>query len=150
MFNDKIGMKGEVQISVIDPDGNLKDKKHFRNLVVATGKNYIARRMTTGANAIMSHMAIGTANVTAVTGDTSLGGEVARVSLTQSAVTNNTISYAATFLPGVPVGAATITEAGIFNDVTANTGEMLCRVRFNEVNKANADTIVITWNVTVE
>ena len=148
MFKDKIGMKGEVFIDVIDECGNLKDKKHFRNLVVATGKNYITRRMTSNANVIMSHMAIGSANVTAVTSDTTLGGEVARVALTSSGVTNNTITYAATFLPGV--GTATITEAGVFNDPTADTGEMLCRVRFNEVNKANADTIVITWNVTVE
>ena len=65
-------------------------------------------------------------------------------------ITNNTVQYIATFGAGTPNGGATIAEAGIFNSSTANAGTMLCRVRFNEVNKANSDVIVITWNVTIQ
>ena len=93
-------------------------------------------------------MAIGTANITPTTAQTLLLGESARVSLDSASVTNNTIAYVATFPAGT--GTGTIAEAAVFNNPSANSGTMLCRTRFNEVNKAAADTIVITWNVTVE
>ena len=99
---------------------------------------------------IMSHMCIGTGNVAATTSQTLLTGETARVTLDSSTVTNNTITYVATFGAGVPLGGATVAEAAVFNNNTANTGTMLCRVRFNEVNKGNSDIIVITWNVTIQ
>ena len=49
------------------------------------------------------------------------------------------------FIAVVSTGA--ITEAGIFNALTAGT--MLCRTTFPVVNKAAGDSIVITWVVTI-
>jgi hypothetical protein len=51
----------------------------------------------------------------------------------------------ATFGAGVATGA--ITEAGVFNALTAGT--MLCRTVFSVINKGALDTLVITWKVTV-
>lgn len=148
MFTESISLKGNLKIVVLDENKNIKDVRKVKNIVVAVGKNYISQRMTSNTTAIMSHMAIGSGNVTPTTSDTLLLNEVVRVVLDSSAVTNNTITYVATYAAGV--GTGTITEAGIFNSPTANTGAMLCRTNFNAVNKAALDVIVITWNVTVE
>jgi hypothetical protein len=148
MITESISVKGNLEILVLDENKQIKDSRKINNLVVAGGKNYIAARMTSNANVIMSHMAIGVANVAPSVSDTLLLGELARAAFDSVTLTANTISYVTTYNPGV--GTGTLAEAGIFNNATANTGEMLCRTRFNEVNKAAGDTVVITWNVTIQ
>lgn len=147
MITDTIKMKGSLNIKLIDENEDLKDERDINNLVVAVGKEYIANRMTSNSNTIMSHMAVGDGNVSPIVGDITLVGELARVGLDSSNRTNNVITYVATFPAGTGTGA--IAEAGIFNDGTANVGMMLCRTNFNVVNKGASDVIVITWNVTV-
>lgn len=148
MIQDSLKIKGKLSVEHFDENQNLIDQRNVNNLVVATGKNYIASRMTSNANVIMSHMSVGGGNVAATTSDTLLVGEMARVVLDSTTVTNNVITYVATFPAGT--GTGSLTEAGIFNSPSANSGAMLCRTRFDVVNKGAADVIVITWNVTVE
>lgn len=150
MITDTIKAIGNLEILRYDSEGNLVEKKDVKNLVTHVGKVYMTQRMQSNTNPVMSHMAIGVANVAATTSQTLLLGESARVSLDSNTITNNTVQYVATFGAGVPNGGGTLAEAGIFNNGTANAGTMLCRVRFNEVNKANSDVIVITWNVTIQ
>lgn len=145
MITESITVTGNLNIVVLDQDHNIKESRQVKNLVVASGKNYIANRMTSNANVIMSHMAIGSGNASPTTSDTTLGGESARVALDSTTLNGNTITYVSTF--GSGTGTGPITEAAIFNDPT--TGTMLCRTRFDVVNKGNADIVVITWNVTV-
>lgn len=147
MITETISLQGNLDIVLLDENGILKDKRTVKNLVVASGKNYIASRMTSNASIFMNHMAIGTANINPATSQTFLLGENARVALDSATLISNTVTYTATF--GAGVGTGTIAEAGVFNSPSANSGTMLCRTRFNEVNKSITDTIVITWNVTV-
>jgi hypothetical protein len=93
----------------------------------------------------MSHMAIGTGTSAAAAGDTTLGTEAGRVTLTSTTVTANAVAYVATFGAGTGTGA--ITEAGLFN--ASSSGDMLCRTVFSVINKGAADTLGITWTVTV-
>lgn len=148
MITDSFKVKGDLKVEVLDENLNLKDSRDVKNLVVAVGKAYIASRMTSNANVIMSHMSVGEGNVAPTTAQTLLVSEIARVSLDSTSLVNNTITYVATYPAGI--GTGSLTEAGIFNSPSANSGSMLCRTRFDVVNKAVADTIVITWNVTVE
>lgn len=148
MITDSFKVKGKLSVEVFDENLSLKDKRDVNNLVVAVGKAYIASRMTSNSNVIMSHMSVGGGNVAASTSDTLLVGEIGRVALDSTTLVNNAITYVATFPAGT--GTGSLTEAGIFNNPSANSGTMLCRTRFDVVNKAAADTIVITWNVTVE
>ena len=150
MINDTIKAVGNLEVKLLDPNGQEKDRREVKNMVVHVGKNYITSRLMSNTQPVMSHMAVGVANVAATTSQTLLLGEAARVGLDSNTITNNTVTYVATFGGGVPLGGATIAEAGIFNAATANTGTLLCRTRFNEVNKGNADIIVITWNVTIQ
>ncbi len=144
MIQDGFKVTGDVLIQILDKDGQVKDRREVKNLVVASGKTFIAARMV-GTPAVMSHMAIGAGTTAAAAGDTALGSELGRVALTASTSTNNVVTYTATF--GVGVGTGAVTEAGILN--ASSAGTMLCRVVFDVVNKGANDTMAITWTVTV-
>lgn len=150
LIQENVKVTGQLNIQLMDLNGRIKQDLLIPNLVVTSGKNFIAARMKdTGSPAQMSHMAIGTSNTAALVADTLLGAENARVSLTTAGgtVSNNVVTYNATFNPGTGTGA--ITEAGIFNSGTANTVTMLCRTVFAVVNKGADDTMSITWTVTI-
>lgn len=145
MITDSIKIKGDLVVKLLDQDGQIKDKREVNNLVVTTGKAYIASRMNSNSAIIMGYMAVGSGNTSPAAGDTALGTELARVAVDTASVANSTITYTATYPAGT--GTGTLAEAGIFN--ASSSGTMLCRTNFNEVNKASGDTVVITWNVTV-
>lgn len=145
MIQDSIKLTGELRITVTNPEGNIKHETVVPNLVVTAGKDYIAERMKDATTTAMSHMAIGTDTTAAAVGDTALGAEAGRVTLTSTTVTANAVAYVATFGAGTGTGA--ITEAGLFN--ASSAGDMLCRTVFSVINKGAADTLGITWTVTV-
>lgn len=150
MFNDAIKMTGNLKLVLTDEHGNVKQEEEVKNLVVTVGKNFIASSMTkttTNSPAAMTHMEVGTGTTAAAVGDTTLQTAVAssRVTLTSSTVTTNNVAYVATFPAGTGTGA--LTEAGIFN--ASSAGTMLCRTVFSVINKGAADTLGITWTVTV-
>jgi|TARA_Y100000289_G_scaffold23721_1_gene23117 hypothetical protein len=144
MINDTIKVTGELKITVTKPDGNVHETV-VPNIVVTDGKEYIASRMKDASATAMSHMAIGTGSTAAAAGDAALGTEAGRVALTSTTVTSNAVAYVATFPAGTGTGA--ITEAGIFN--ASSSGTLLCRTVFSVINKGAADTLGITWTVTV-
>lgn len=143
---DFLSATGKLSIVVNDNAGNLKQELNVTNLVVDTGLDYIASRMKDTTETAMSHMAIGDGTNDPAAGDTTLQSQLGRVSLLSTTVTSNSVEYQATFPAGTGTGA--VTEAGIFNDVTAGT--MLCRTEFAVINKAAGDSMTITWTVTVE
>ena len=145
MIQDSIKMTGELRITVTNPEGNITQETVVPNLVVTSGKDFIAERMKDATTSAMSHMAIGTGSTAAAAGDTALGTEAGRVALTSTTVTSNAVAYVATFGAGTGTGA--ITEAGLFN--ASSSGDMLCRTVFSVINKGAADTLGITWTVTV-
>lgn len=145
-INEQLKMTGALTIVKTDASGTIVDKRHIPNLVVSAGKAHIITRMVGTTDGIMSHMGVGTGAISPAAGDTALGTALgARVALTSATPTSNVITYVASFPAGVASGA--ITEAGIFNALTAGT--MLCRTTFPVVNKAAGDSIVITWVVTI-
>jgi hypothetical protein len=148
LMNEQVNPSGQVSIEIYSPDGKLKDKVNIPNLVVQTGRNYIASRMNdTAQTTVMSHMGVGSGSTAATLGDTVLGTELIRVALDSDNTVDNVITYIASYAPGV--GTGPITEAGIFNDAAANTGDLLCRTTFLVVNKAVDDSMVITWTITI-
>jgi hypothetical protein len=143
--NEMIKATGRLNIQVIGPDGMIKDEQAVDNLVVTVGLNFIASRIRDASAAVMSHMAVGSGSAAAAANNTALGTELGRVALTSSTATNSSVAFVATFGAGVGTGA--VTEAGLFNATPAGT--MLCRTVFGVVNKEAADTMVITWTVTI-
>jgi hypothetical protein len=154
LIKELVKATGKLNIEIKGPDGRVKESIYIPNLVVTTGKNFIANRMKDTVSgftqkAQMSHMAVGIGNTAPNVADTILDDELARVALTTAggSVASAVVTYAATFSPGTGTGA--IVEAGIFNDDGSPSGDMLCRTTFAVVNKGNDDTMSITWTVTI-
>lgn len=144
MIQETVQATGTLQIKLYGPDGQLKQEQNVPNLVVTTGRGYIAGRMV-GTPTAMSHMAIGSGTVAPAVGDTTLGTELGRVSLTSSVAAAAVVTYIASFGAGVGTGA--VTEAGLFN--AGSAGTMLCRTTYAVVNKGADDSLSITWTITV-
>ena len=142
---EELKVTGGLKVEVKDKDGNVKDTRELKNLVVTAGLGYIASRMKEATATAMSHMAIGTDNTAAAAGNTALGNEAARQALTSTTVSSNTVEYVASFAAGTGTGA--ITEAGVLN--AASGGTMLCRTVFSVVNKGASDSMTITWTITI-
>jgi hypothetical protein len=140
MIKDDLSLKGKLTIAV-----NGQTVREVPNLVVTAGKEFVASRMAGVSSNEMSHMAIGTDSTSPAAGNTTLGSEAARVTLTSTTVTGADVVYVASFAAGTGTGA--IVEAGLFN--ASSGGDMLCRTTFAVVNKGANDSITITWTVTV-
>jgi hypothetical protein len=142
MIVDNFKLTGKLKIELND-----EVVAYVPNIVVSDGKDFVASRMKDTSDSAMSHMAIGTGSTAAAASDSALGSELSgsRTALTSTTVTGNDIVYVATFGAGTGTGA--VTEAGIFN--ASSSGTMLCRTVFSVVNKGSADSMTITWTVTV-
>jgi len=139
MINEELKLTGHVTVAIND-----EVVQEIPNLVVTAGKGYVASRMKDTTAGAMSHMSVGTGSTAAAAGDTALGTEAGRVSLTSSTVSSNVITYVATF----PAGTATaaLTEAAIVN--ASSGGTMLCRTVYAQVNKGSSDAMTISWSIT--
>jgi hypothetical protein len=143
MINDGFNLKGKVEVRLND-----EVVREIDNLVVTTGKGFVAASMlktTSNSPAAMTHMAIGSNTTDPAAGDTTLGTELGRVTLTSAEVSGAVVTYIATFPAGTGTGA--VVEAGILN--ASSAGTLLCHTEFDVVNKGSADAITITWTVTV-
>jgi transcriptional regulator with AAA-type ATPase domain len=153
-----IKAKGQLELKLLDANGNIKELRNVNNLIVTKGLEFIVNRLRVDSSTLpykpMTHMAIGTTtNAAAPTAEqTALLVEAYRIALDSTTiatqtVTNDTIQYVATFAAGNGTGA--ITEAGIFNDAAVGTANqiMLCRTVFSVINKGAADTLAITWRI---
>ena len=139
MFDSSLLLTGHLSVEL-----NGEVVQEIPNLVVTTGKGYVASRMKDATATAMSHMAVGTGNTAAAAGDTALGTEAARVALTSTTVSTNTVTYVATFPAGT--GTASLTEAGILNG--SSGGTLLCRTVFATVSKGSSDVMTVTWVIT--
>ena len=139
MITDDLKLTGALTIALND-----EIVQETENLVVTAGKNWVADRMN-NANTVMTHMAVGTGTTEALAAQTALVTETDRNTLTSTTVTNNAVAYVATWAAGDATAA--ITEAGIFD--AASSGDMLARSKFDVVNKGSADSMTITWTITV-
>jgi hypothetical protein len=145
-MEDQLKLRGDVAIVVKDKDGNIKEERHEKNLVVSAGLNFICSRMKDTTDGVMSHMGLGSGTTAAAAGDTDLESILgSREALDSTTVSSNTIQYVSSFEAGDATGA--VTEAGIFN--ASSAGTMLCRVVFAAINKSADDTMSVTWTITL-
>lgn len=139
---------GMVTVSHFNSQGELINKFEVPNLVVTSGKNYIASRIKDTTFSAMTYMAIGTSSTAASATDSTLVAENGRVALSATTVSTNTVTYTATFPAGTGTSTSPgIQEAGVLN--ASSGGTLLCRTVFPSVAKAAGDSIAITWVVTV-
>jgi len=144
-MHDTLFLTGKLNLTLIGPDGLVKDSRDVDNLIVTTGKNFFASAGLNASASPFTNMALGTNNTAAALTDTTLGAELVRQVFTSSNTVANVITMITTYAAGVGTGA--LVEAGVFNAGVAGT--MLSHVVFAVINKGAGDTLTITWTVTV-
>lgn len=143
------GLKGYVTIILYDEEGDIKDVRQFRNLVVSVGR--------TGAGELISEPAtgtvtgnwirLGTGTIAPVAGDTDLPGDIGNAEAKSAAYSTLGIgSWNLIQTWGTGEAVATIQESGVF---FGSYVSMLCRQTFTAVNKQSADTLEVTWGFTL-
>jgi hypothetical protein len=147
-MQENIKATGKLTIVLHDENGVVKEEHTHDNLVVTTGLAHIASRMAGTAQGVMSHMEVGTGTTAAAAGQTALvtgGLSDGRQALDSYSASGAAVTASATFAAGEGTGA--LTEAGLFN--ASSSGTMLCRTVFPVVNKGAADSMAITWTITL-
>lgn len=144
MITENIKPSGVVTLTVTDESGKVTYQEK-NNLVVNTGRNFLASAFLNASASPFTHIAVGTGTTPAVATDTTLQTELTRIAFTTASVTANVVNLTAVFGPGVATG--TLTESGIFNNVAGGT--MFSRVVFSAISKGAADTVTVTWVITV-
>lgn len=132
-----------VKVEVFGPDGKLKDSREVHNAVTTAGLAGIMDQILASPTlAKMGWMAIGTSSPAS----TLLGAEVARVAFTTKTRSTNVVTVVGDYPAGT--GTGSITEAGTFDVVTANTVNMWMSASFGVITKGALDTLKITWTLT--
>jgi len=145
-FNEEFLPSFNMTLELFDEKGNLKETRKIHNTVTTAGKNGVADQLLASPTlAKPGWMEVGTGTG----GTTLLNAYIAgsRVALTSKLRTGAVVTMVGDFGAGVGTGA--ITEAGIFDVVTANTVNLWCYASFTVINKAAGDSLKITWTLTV-
>ena len=145
-----IGALVNVRAVLRGPDGTVKAERRAHNLVTDVGCAHIADQLASSQDEVaMSHMAIGTGSAAPAASDTTLATELDRNALDSFAQgaggDDHKVAYVASWAAGDGTGA--LVEAGILN--AASAGTLLARVVFSVINKGAADTLEITWTLTI-
>jgi hypothetical protein len=160
--NDKVGIKltqadevlgetvirirGNVVAELIGEDGKVKERQENHNMIVTQGKYGIADGCLVAVTiAQPTHMGLGSGAVAPALADTTVTALGTRVVFDTKTRSNNVVTFVSTFGAGNGTGA--VTEAGIFNALTA--GVMFSRVTFSVINKGANDTLQLTWTWTI-
>jgi len=154
-FDDRSTVTGHVILQVFDTNtGELKYKVENHNLVVDVGLDEMAQA-TFGVGGVGStsfdFLEIGTGAVAPTATDVALGASAcARIQDVAPDVNSATsgetsVSVISSFDGATCAGI--ITEAGIFNAISAN--QMLARSTFGSVTIASGDTLNVNYTITI-
>jgi hypothetical protein len=136
MIKDSITLTGKLLIKKFNDKKELVYETEVPNLVVTSGKEFIASRIVASTFDVMGYMAIGDDASTGALLQTTLVNELTRVATTSAAASGVNVTFTATF--GAGVGTGSIVEAGVFNKGTSSV------IVFDGDNDVNAGSGVIT------
>jgi len=139
--HESLKVKENVLIQLFGPDGVLKETR-VCNTVTTAGKDGIADQILAAPTlGKPTHMAVGTGTPTA----TALGAETDRNANTSKTRSGAVVTIVGDWAAGDATAA--LTEAGTFDAGAA--GNMWMSTSFAVINKLAADTLKITWTLTI-
>ncbi|MGE0192478.1 MAG: hypothetical protein AB7T63_10610 [Planctomycetota bacterium] len=135
------------ELVLLGPNGAVKDRRRFKNLIVNTGLDQAKDRLFNPATTapLFGYVAIGTGAVPETPVDIALGTEAARDAVAYTAGGTGVCAVDHTFPAGVGTGA--ITEVGLFDDPAA--GNMFNRKTFPAINKTAGDALKASCTITL-
>ena len=148
-MKDTFSIKGKLHIELFDKDGKLKDERKTHNAVTADGlAGVMDQCLASPSLPKAAWMELGTGNeVTTKKLETVIANSRHAVS-PATARTGAVVTYLHTWAAGEATNAA-ITEAGLFDVVTADTANAWCYATFAAIAKGANDTLAITWTLTI-
>lgn len=141
-MNSYIQVFGSITLSRVNENGLVEPVIEHPNLVVTTGKSFIANRIA--ANTVLiDSIAVGVGETSAVSTDTELETEIDRSGLSSApTVIGTAITYTSNF--GNANANGTLSEVGLFSGNT-----MVCRSVFPPYTKSSNEAIAVSWTLTV-
>lgn len=151
--DQSLQLHGKLDVLLYDEYGNLKDERHFDNLIVDAGFEGVAYRIAPHDGSVTSgapwnYIAIGTGITPPAPSNTALLVELMRLQDTQAeytTISGKQVKLQVSFGPGV--GTGIIAESGLFN--AAGAGDMLARQTFSPILKGGSDTLTVAWTITL-
>ncbi len=160
---DVIRFTGHGFYELIGPDGKVKQRGTFANLITDYGDQYYAERATTTDPGIVTGMRLGTGGSTAAAKAGAGGAIVSYVSASDKALDStpgssdlgagigHRVQYIVTWVAGeataTGIDEAVVTNETPLTDVAGALGDTISRaVLVPVVNKGASDQLVITWN----
>lgn len=141
----KFGINANVLVELLDINGKVVDSREIHNALTNAGKYGIMDQiLASPALAKMGWMELGSG----IGGTTALNSYIvgSRVAFTSKTRLNNVITVVGDFPVGT--GTGTITEAGTFDAVTENGGNMWMYASFSAITKPADLSLKITWTLT--
>ncbi len=144
---DELWIEGVFTYWFIDEKGMRVSEDHIvKNLVVDSGKAFLANRAIANTKNPISHVAIGSGTTPPAAGQTQLVAETARVALSTATSTNNVVNCAGTIPNGA--GTGTVEEVALFNGAGVGT-DMISRTLTGTITKPDQLGLQFTWTLTV-
>lgn len=127
-LNENLKIRGDWVFERRLKDGTVLDREEIQNTIVNTGKTRLAELIYDDTADPFGFIAIGTGTTSVTTSDTALETEIDRQDSTDAyeASYKATFIYTFTFATGY-----NITEAGVFDSITASGSTMLNRSVFS-------------------
>jgi hypothetical protein len=144
-IKDELSMKTNLKIELWDADGHLKEVREVHNTTTSAAlAGLMDQILASPTLAKPGWIELGTGSPAA----TLLGAYIvgSRVAVTTKTRVTNVVTLVGDW--GAGVGTGSITEAGIFDVVTANTVNMWCSASFGVVTKGVNDVLKLTWTLT--
>jgi len=144
MIGDRIKINGHVTAELYEKK-DLIQRVEQPNLVVDTGKSYLANRILNDGFPLIDKIGIGSGTSVALDSNTVLEDQTGITTILFKGIEDtNVLTFTATFPEGV--GSGDIREVGLF----AADNTLICRTLFNTpFNKQPSQFLNITWKLQV-
>lgn len=155
IMKTNISLKGKYSFTFRDKDGNITRQFSKENTVVNAGLTVVANLLSdlgTYTTKRINYCAVGDSNTAVTAGDTTLGNEYERKTISSSNVSGDTLYFSTYFALNEAVG--TIEEVGMFFDATetANSGVLFSKIVGGSdlpITKDNTESLTIDYSLTI-
>lgn len=150
-MDNTIKIKGQIDFTIKDSEGRIKDSWTVYNSIMNVGFAQLALLAGDATAVPFTYIAVGTSNTAVAATQTTLGGETTTSGLGRAAgtvsrvtttVTNDTLQVTKTWTAS---GTVVVEEVGVFNDASAGT--MLARALTSTKTVLNTETLTATYKV---
>lgn len=146
-INGQVSLGANVKINVLNArTGAILRTVERRNLVVASGRNLVRNLLNEATDAGLNYIAIGTGTNAVLSTDTALQAQVYIGAITKRTPGAQSLLLTL-YVPANAANGNTLTEAGIFDDVSSST--MFARATHDAIAKTSSIAVQYGWTINI-